>query len=251
MLSSIEYGSGPPVILLHGLLGSKINMAGIAKYLSDRFHTIAVDQRNHGDSFHHRSMNYRSMAADIGGFMDDHDIESASLVGHSMGGKCAMQFALSFPERVHKLAVVDIAPRQYTEPHWVGYVKAMLSLDPAALESRKQADALLKEDIPSPIYRQFLLGNLASIDNGGYRWRPNLDAIMSAQNDICAAVTGAPNSLDTLFVRGGNSTYIRDSDRQSINRLFPEADLINIENSGHLVHIEARDRFHQLLVEFL
>ncbi|RZW19279.1 MAG: alpha/beta fold hydrolase, partial [Desulfobulbaceae bacterium] len=184
MLSFLEYGSGPPVILLHGLLGSKLNMAGAARVLSDHHHALAIDLRNHGDSFHHNSMNYRIMAADIGGFMDDNDLDTASLVGHSMGGKCAMQYALSFPDRVDKLVVVDIGPGEYRDPSWTKYLKAMLSIDISTLTSRQEADERLKKEITSKIYRQFLLSNLVSDENGSYCWRPNLTAIMAARHDI-------------------------------------------------------------------
>jgi esterase len=251
MLSFSEYGSGPPVILLHGLLGSKINMAAAARVLSDHHHALAIDLRNHGDSFHHKSMNYRIMAADIGGFMDDNGLETASLVGHSMGGKCAMQYALSFPDRVDKLVVVDIGPGEYRDPAWEKYLKAMLAIDVPALTSRQEADERLKKEIPSRIYRQFLLSNLVSDETGSYRWRPNLSAIMAARYDIGAPVTGEVSYIDTLFIKGSDSAYIREKDENDIDLLFPQAHLITVEDCGHLVHIEARNRFNQLLHDFL
>ncbi len=251
MLAFIEYGSGTPVILVHGLLGSKINMAGAAKSLAESHHTLAIDLRNHGDSFHHNSMNYRIMAADIGGFMDDNGIETASLVGHSMGGKCVMQFALSFPDRVDKLVVVDIAPSEYTDPSWLRYVTAMLSVDPTELGSRKEADELLKEKIPSAIYRQFLLSNLVNDEDGLYRWRPNLSAIREAQDDISAPVSGTSCNISMLCIRGSESDYVKDDDQQAIKELFPNSSLTTVAECGHLVHIEARDKFNQLLLDFL
>ncbi len=251
MLAFLEYGAGPPVILLHGLLGSKINMAGAAKALSVNFRAIAIDLRNHGESFHHNSMNYRIMAADIGGFMDDNEIETASLVGHSMGGKCAMQFALSFADRVDKLVVVDIAPRHYQDPAWVSYIEAMLSIETAKLESRSQADDLLKKAINSRIYRQFLLSNLINDEQDGYRWRPNLPAIFNSRNEISAPVNGEPSDIETLFIRGEYSPYIRDDDLEPIATLFPKSTTVSVPGCGHLVHIEARDRFNRLLIDFL
>ena len=251
MLSYIEYGSGPPVILLHGLLGSKLNMAGAARVLSDHHHALAIDLRNHGNSFHHNSMNYRIMAADIGGFMDDNGLDTACLVGHSMGGKCAMQYALSFPDRVDKLVVVDIAPSEYHDPSWAKYLKAMLAIDLSKLNSRQEADERLKKEIPSKIYRQFLLSNLVSDDSGSYRWRPNLAAILAARHDIGAQVSGPVSYIDTLFIRGAESDYIQEKDQATIDELFPQAHLITVANCGHLVHIEARDRFNHLLHDFL
>ena len=251
MLSFIEYGSGPPVILLHGLLGSKINMAGAGRVLADRHHALAIDLRNHGDSFHHNSMNYRIMAADIGGFMDDNGLETASLVGHSMGGKCAMQYALNFPDRVNKLVVVDIGPGEYHDPSWTTYLKAMLAIDISKLASRREADELLTKEIPSKIYRQFLLSNLVKDESGSYRWRPNLAAILAARHDIGAQVSGPVSYIDTLFIKGSESDYIQEGDQSAIDQLFPQAHLITVEGCGHLVHIEARDRFNQLLHDFL
>ena len=251
MLSFLEYGSGPPVILLHGLLGSKVNMAGAARVLSDRHHALAIDLRNHGDSFHHNSMNYRIMAADIGGFMDDNGLDSPSLVGHSMGGKCAMQYALSFPDRVDKLVVVDIARAEYRDPSWTTYLKAMLSINLSTLTTRQDEDERLKKEIPSQIYRQFLLSNLVIDENGSHCWRPNLAAILAARHDIGAQVTGPVSYIDTLFIKGSESDYIQEKDQATIDQLFPQAHLITVAGCGHLVHIEARDRFNQLLHDFL
>lgn len=251
MLSCVEYGEGPPVIFLHGLLGSKANMTGIARSLADRYHTFVVDMRNHGESFHHSSMTYGTMAADLGGFMDDHDLDTASIVGHSMGGKCAMQLALSFPERVDKLVVVDIAPKQYVDPFWSVYLLAMQNMDLDHLKSRKQADRLLQTAIPDPIYRQFLLSNLIKREDGNYHWKPNLNAISSAQDAISASISGTACDVETLFIKGGRSDYIKEEDRDLIGQLFPNSELVSIPNAGHLVHIEARDQFRQLLIDFL
>lgn len=251
MLTYVEYGNGPPIIFLHGLLGSKANMTGVARSLADRYHTFGVDLRNHGESFHHNSMTYGTMAADLGGFMDDHDLDAASIVGHSMGGKCAMQLALSFPERVDKLVVVDIAPKEYMDPFWVVYLQAMQNIELDHLESRKQADRLLQTSIPDPVYRQFLLSNLVKRDDGSYRWKPNLNAISAAQNAISAGVDGTECDVETLFIKGGRSDYIKEEDRDSIVQLFPNSTIVCVPDAGHLVHIEARDRFRQLLIEFL
>ena len=175
----------------------------------------------------------------------------ADVLGHSMGGKCAMQFALSFPDRVDKLVVVDIAPGEYKDPSWNRYLTTMLSVDPTELSSRKEGDELLKEQIPSVIYRQFLLSNLVNDADGTYRWRPNLSAILSAQDDIAAPVNGPASDIDTLFVRGSESNYVRNEDLQVIRELFPNSSLTTVADCGHLVHIEARDRFNQLLLDFL
>jgi len=250
MLAFAEYGNGPAVIFLHGLLGSKANMAGAARSLAAHRHTFVVDQRNHGDSFHHPSMTYKTMAADLGGLMDDHDIDNASVVGHSMGGKCAMQFAQSFPERVDRLVVVDIAPKRYADPDWTAYLQAMMRVDLKTLSSRKEAGGLLENAIPDQVYRQFLLSNLEK--NGGtYRWKPDLDSIAAAKKALLADVEGPGCEAPTLFIRGGRSDYIAEKDHDRITQLFPNAEMLCVEEAGHLVHIEARERFNQILREFL
>lgn len=252
MLACTQYGSaGPTVILLHGLLGTKANMGAVAKQLSTRFQTFTLDLRNHGDSFHAPSMEYSEMAADIASFMAKRKISSATIIGHSMGGKCAMQFAASYPEKTDKLVIIDIAPKNYSQPEWLQYARAMYELDITRVTSRKQADTLLQKSITSPIYRQFLLSNLSLSELEGYYWKPNLKAILLFSEAISSNTITEPCYSDTIFIRGGASPYVSDSDTELLRELFPKSKLISIENTGHLVHFEAKDRFLKVLVDFL
>ncbi len=250
ILSYSEFGDGPPVILLHGLLGSRSNMNTVAKSLSDRFRVFTLDLRNHGASFHDATMTYAAMVADLITFMDTCNIQAAAVAGHSMGGKCAMQAALNFPDRISKLVVVDIAPKAYA-PWWADAVKAMLAVDPAAVSKRADADHMLKAAIPDWMFRQFLLQNLEFTADKKYRWRANLNGLLTAEHDISAAVDGTPFTGETLFIKGGKSSYIEDRDHVLIRRLFPRAQLKTIADAGHLAHIEATEVFVKLLIDFL
>jgi pimeloyl-ACP methyl ester carboxylesterase len=127
----------------------------------------------------------------------------------------------------------------------------MLAIDLAALSSRKQADTLLTERIPSTIYRQFLLSNLTNSADSTLAWKPNLQALLEAREYIGAEISGPANQVKALFIRGEMSNYIEDQDLESINDLFPQARLVTVPETGHLVHIEARERFRELLVDFL
>jgi len=150
-----EYGSGHPVIILHGLFGSLNNWATISHRLAAQFHVFAVDQRNHGGSVHSPEMNYDVMASDIRRFMDRHSIASAHVLGHSMGGKSAMQFALVNTDRIDRLVVVDIAPRAYRAAH-EHLFRAMLAIDPAQFGTRREIDHALAASIPDTAVRRFL-----------------------------------------------------------------------------------------------
>jgi esterase len=249
MLYYRKTGSGPPVVLIHGLLGSCATMGMLARGLSRGFESLAVDLRNHGRSFHAPGMSYPKMAEDLVGFMDEVDLDIAGVVGHSMGGKCAMQLAMDFPDRVAGLVVLDMASRAY-EPVWEPYVRAMIELDPASLTHRDQADRILAEKFPDKAFRGFLLQNLKRRDDGRFFWRSDLSTILAAMPEICAPISGRPCPRPTLFVRGGASDFVTDSDWEEIQRLFPAAELKTIARAGHLIHLEHPDLITGLLSDF-
>jgi len=249
MLYYRKSGSGPPVILAHGLLGSSANMGVLARGLAQQFNVMAVDLRNHGQSFHDSGMTYREMAGDLAGFMDDMKLKTAGVVGHSMGGKCAMQLAMDFPERVAGLAVLDMAPKRY-EPVWVSYIHAMLDLDLSRVDRRDQADRLLASAVPDRMFRGFLLQNLKRGSDGRFFWRADLSAILSAMTDLSAPVSGRPYQGPALFIRGGASDFVSDGDWEEIQALFPKGVLKTIARAGHLVHLEHPDLVTDLLADF-
>jgi esterase len=250
MLYYRKTGSGLPVILIHGLLGSCANMGVLARGLAPRFKALAVDLRNHGQSFHATGMTYREMALDLARFMDDMKLETAGVVGHSMGGKCAMQLAMDFPEKVAGLAVLDMAPKRY-EPVWVSYIHAMLDLDLSQVDRRDRVDRLLAPAVPDRIFRGFLLQNLKRGSDGRFFWRADLAAILSAMTDIGAPVSGRAYQGPALFIRGGASDFVSDSDWEEIQSLFPAAVLKTIAKAGHLVHLEHPDLVTELLADFI
>jgi esterase len=249
MLYYRKTGSGPPLILIHGLLGSCATMGMLARGLARQFEVLAVDLRNHGRSFHAPGMTYSEMADDLAGFMDEMKLESAGVAGHSMGGKCAMQLAMNFPEKVTGLAVLDMAPKAY-EPIWKDDIQMLLDLDLTRITRRDQADRILAEKLPDKAFRGFLLQNLKRSHDSGFFWRSNLSGILNATSDIRAPISGRPYPGPALFVRGGASDYVSDSDWDDIQSLFPAADLKTIARTGHLVHLEHPDLVTELLAGF-
>lgn len=247
-----QYGeSGPPLIILHGLLGANGNWHTLSRTTFQKIARVyAVDQRNHGRSPHANQIDYPTLAADLRTFIDRHELAPADLLGHSMGGKTVMQAALSYPDRVHRLIVVDMAPRAYPPEH-EDLLEALARIDPEAYESRDAIDDALAEDVPSWRIRQFLLKNL-DYDGETYTWKMNLDAIRAHYNDITAAIPAdATFEGPTLFIRGGESEYITDTDLEGIRERFPAAELVTIEDAGHWVHADAPEAFAEVVVDFL
>jgi len=238
-----EQGEGEPLIILHGLFGSLDNWESIARRLSARFRVFCVDQRNHGASPHGSEMNFSLMAEDLREWMGEQRLQSAHVMGHSMGGKTAMQFALSFPDQTKSLIAVDIAPRAY--PPWQQYIfDALLPLDVTRFQNRRQIEDVLAGPIPDLTVRRFLLKSLTHDSDGKFRWKMNLPGIFRNYPSLNAAIEGnQPFPGPVLFVRGGKSDYICDSDVRMIRSLFPRAEIHTIPAAGHWVQAEAPDAF--------
>lgn len=250
-LHSQVIGSGPDLIVLHGLFGSHQNWLPVARRLSGQFCVHTVDLRNHGASPHREEVNYAVMAEDLRGFMEHEKIPNASLLGHSLGGKVAMQFALLHPKQVRKLAIVDVAPRAYESVHDDVFT-ALRGLYLSKLRTRTQADEALAAHIPNHATRRFLLTNLVFDPERGPHWRLNLDALHAQREHLISAVGGmVPFDKPALFIRGGQSDYIGDADRVQIEQLFPRAHIETIEAAGHWVHVDAFDAFLECLQGFL
>jgi esterase len=251
-LAHETYGeSGSPVVILHGLFGSARNWTGIAKRLATRHRVFALDLRNHGRSPWTATMGIDEMAADARSFLERHDLVRAALIGHSLGGKVAMRLALDHPDLVDRLVVVDVAPVTYT--HSLGqYVDAMRRVRLDRVERRADVDGQLAHTIDEPRLRAFLLQNLVR-ESGGYRWRIDLEAIAHNLPRLMAFPGGHGASYDgpTLFLAGGRSHYVRDAHRPTIERLFPNAELVTIAEAGHDVHTEAPLAFLEQVGAFL
>lgn len=244
-------GEGDPLIVVHGLFGSLENLGGVTQRLSDQWQVHALDLRNHGRSPHAETMSYPEMAGDILRYMDQQKLDSASLLGHSMGGKTVMEVALSDPDRVSRLIVADIAPVAYP-PHHDAIIDGLTGLDLDAITTRGEADKALATSVEITAVRQFLLKNLLRTDEGGFRWRLNLDAIKRQYASIAAAPTAqGPYAGPTLFIKGGESDYIQDSQRAAVAALFPAAQMRIISGTGHWLHAEKPDIFATLCQRFL
>ncbi len=246
-----RYGSGDSLIILHGLFGSLVNWSTLSKKLSEHYEVIAVDQRNHGNSPHSETMDYGSMAEDLRVLMQAEHIDAAHIIGHSMGGKTAMQFALTFPNQVDKLVVVDIAPKSY-DRHHDEILDALCSLDLGAATSRGDLDRALARHIPEAGVRQFLLMNVARDDAGGFRWKIDLDAIARNYDRLVEwSDSGRTFPGPTCFVRGEGSDYIQPEDEAVIRSLFPQAEIVTVADVGHWVHAEAPQEFYRIVRDFL
>lgn len=244
------YGSGSPVIILHGLLGSLDNWHTVSTRLAERYQVFSLDQRNHGRSPHLDEMTYDAMAGDLGEFIRSENIGTAALIGHSMGGKTAMEFALRHPSLTSVLVIVDIAPRGYA-PHHDHIFEALAAIDLARYSSRSEIDGALSAGIPSIPVRQFLMKNLARDEHNAFRWKVNLDALRRHYDELNRRiVSSVPYPGPTLFLRGSRSDYIEQADEPDIRTLFPKAEIVTVD-SGHWIHAEQPDEFLRVVVDFL
>ncbi len=245
-----EFGQGDPIVILHGLFGTLDNWQTMAKQLANDYTVIIVDQRNHGRSPHAEEINYSLMAEDLKELLENNWIYKTRIIGHSMGGKTAMEFALNYPDLVEQLAVIDIGPKAYKGNH-ESIFEALERVELDKIEGRKEADGVLAETIEDSGVRQFLLKNLSRNKEGGYRWKMNLPALRKHYNDILANVKGDEiYDGPTLFVGGGQSNYISQEDLPEINKLFPMASMEIVEKSGHWIHAEAPKELYSLLTRF-
>ena len=253
ILNYSEYGviENPPLIILHGFLGSSKNWMTIGKILSENFRVITVDLRNHGDSFHHDQHTYEDMVDDVIHLMDHLKIDKVLMMGHSMGGKVVMKLACNYPNRLFKLVVVDIAPKQYF-PHRKEIV-SMQAIDLQNLKNRQVAEEQLSIDIPDLGLRKFLLTNLAQDAEGRFRWKVNL-AVFSKEIPQLGGnpILETEKYLgETLFILGAKSDFVKEFDYPIIYKHFPKAEIEVIENSDHNPHFTAREKFLEILVPFL
>ena len=246
-----KFGEGNPIFILHGLFGSLDNWQTLGKILAENYTVYLVDLRNHGKSPHSDSFSYLDMVNDVAELIEDENLDKVSIIGHSMGGKTAMTFAAEYPQYLEKLIVVDIAPKKYP-PHHQEIIDALYSLDLPQLKSRREANELMSKSIKTDGTRLFLLKNLKREKEGGYSWKMNLD-MLSKEIEKVIDITPIPFPIliPTLFIRGGESEYILDSDIETIDKLFPSSDIETIDGAGHWVHAEKPKELLELITEFL
>ncbi len=241
----------PPLLFLHGLFGSSANWGRIARHFEADYHCILPDLRNHGRSPHDADVSYQSQATDVQELMQELSIDSAVFIGHSMGGKVAMTQALTQPQSVDSLIVVDIAPVHYAH-RFTTIFTALQQLDLLSLQNREHADSQLAQSIDEPAIRAYLLQNLAR-KNGQWQWRINLDSLhadMDAVMDF-PDYNGGQYAGDTLFLHGERSDYVDQNGRQAAIKLFPNVDFVKVENAGHWIYAEQPGRFIQHVEAFL
>jgi len=244
-----QTGQGPHLILIHGLFGSFENLNVIARPLSEFFTVTAIDLRNHGRSDHSDNMSYSDMHQDIIDLMAQLDINSAVFVGHSMGGKVAMQVALKMPHKVDKLVVLDIAPVKYSPRH-DDVFKGLNAVSDANISSRQEADSVMSNYIIEPGVRQFLLKSLVKSDSG-FTWKFNLSILQTQYEQILSAPTGDAFSGKTLFIKGSNSEYITEDMRGSFLSLFPNCKAKVIHGTGHWLHAEKPAAVNKSITDFI
>jgi pimeloyl-ACP methyl ester carboxylesterase len=245
-------GAGrPPLVLLHGFLGSSRNWQTAGAELAAGFHVLAVDLRNHGRSPHAPGMTYDAMVGDLLEWLDAQNLPSIALLGHSLGGKVAMRLACRHSERVERLIAVDIAPKEYPGRAQRSQVDAMNELRIDHLASRADAENQLESHVQDWAMRKFLLTNLERTETGGWRWMVNLPVLRDA---LPALVKNPLNSEDRFdgkadFILGGRSRFVEVADHEAIRRHFPAARICILPEAGHNPHLEARAAFVRAVLE--
>jgi len=239
------------VVILHGLFGSLDNWMTHGRYLASKgFEVYLVDQRNHGKSPHTAAHDYELMSQDLADFLKEHNIEHPYLIGHSMGGKTVMHYAMHHQHNIKKLVVVDIAPKYYP-PHHQQILNAFHSVDVANISSRKEAQESMSVHVSNVGVMQFLLKNLDRTKTG-FQWKVNLDVLENEIEKIGSTYEfQTPQDVETLFIRGGNSDYILNEDRSLLKSHFPNSNLVTIRDAGHWVHAEQYENFISVLEHYL
>lgn len=259
-------GTGTPIVIVHGLYGSSDNWLTVAKKLSAHYRVYAIDQRNHGRSPQSEQHSYEDLKNDLADFFDQQKIKKAILIGHSMGGKTAMCFAADYPERIEKLVVVDIAPKDYfllnDESQYYlhsNILRAMLEIDLHLMETRKQIEDFLTERIDSLQIVQFLLKNVhRRKENHQFEWRLNVGVLYDSLDEIIRGIDARwfddrlpIYNYPVLFIKGADSNYILPEDYPSIRRIYPEAQIVEIPHAGHWLHAEQPQLFMEALLKFI
>jgi pimeloyl-ACP methyl ester carboxylesterase len=252
ILNFKKYGAnGPNLVIIHGFLGSLDNWHTLATQLSKNFSVYTVDMRNHGKSEHAPHHSIKLMVEDLNDFFIQQNISSAYLLGHSMGGKVAMQFAIDYTDKIEKLIVADIAPRAYKRGHDL-ILNTLQNIDFKTITSRKEVENEITKTIPDFGTKQFLLKNLTSNENGNYRWRVNLPVLIRDYDEIIKPIKFDGVFIKpTLFIKGSLSIYINKTDEVEIQENFALAQIKTIENAGHWLHADQPAAFFELVNDFL
>jgi pimeloyl-ACP methyl ester carboxylesterase len=257
-------GNGPAAVIIHGLYGSSDNWMNMGKKLAEKYTVYMIDQRNHGRSPFAEENSYNDMRDNLVEFFEEHGIEKATILGHSMGGKTAMWFAADYPEKVEKLVIADMAPKDYMEnkeqsQYYLhrNILQAMQELDFSKVKKRTDVDELLAEKIDSERIRQFLVKNVTKDKKTKqYRWRVNVEVLYNYLEEIVGGVNRRwlddripITSYPVIFIRGLESNYITDEDIDLIKSIYPDANIFDIPGAGHWLHAEKPDEFMDAVIK--
>ena len=245
-----EFGSGKPLIILHGLFGFSDNWQSHAKHLSSYYRVILFDLRNHGRSPWRNTHNYEVMAADVAESLKGLGVNNGNFIGHSMGGKVLMHLALNDSSYIDKMIVVDMGIKSYPMHHQ-DVIKAIQSVNLENITARSQVNEFLKPMLSDEGLRQFLLKNLYWKEKGVLAWRMNIEVLIGRMSDVLSALPAGEVVKETLFIRGGLSNYILDEDIDAIENQFLNSNIITIDKAGHWVHAEAPEELTQSILSFL
>jgi esterase len=261
-----EFGSGTPLVVMHGLYGSSDNWLPLARVFEQHFRVILVDLRNHGNSPKTSSHTYGEMVTDLAWLFHELEIEKAHLLGHSMGGKVAMAFAADYPEKTLSLTVADIAPLNYllspaSELQYAFHekiLKSLLNIDLSAYNERKEVELTMKNDLTETALRKFMLKNLFRNQNKQFEWKINVPILYQELKHIISGVnfTDFEDRIPILnypvhFIKGSLSRYINNNGIDAIRKIYPEAKLSVIENASHLLHAEKPEEFATIALDFM
>ncbi|UXE65440.1 MAG: alpha/beta fold hydrolase [Chryseotalea sp. WA131a] len=245
-----QAGHGQPLLILHGLFGSSDNWYSLSKVFAEKYTVYTIDQRNHGQSPHSDDFNYKLLTEDLEAFMSENTIVNPIVIGHSMGGKTAMNLAIKNPNTIEKLIVVDIAPKAYPVHH-DHILDGLAAIPLSSIQSRNEAEAILAEYVDEADVRQFLLKNLSRDSEGRFIWKINLAAIETHIEEIGAGMQyEGIFDKSTLFVKGAKSNYFKPGDDQLITSYFPQAKIETL-NTGHWVQAEDPKGFVELVLRSL
>ncbi|MDC1266717.1 alpha/beta fold hydrolase [Crocinitomicaceae bacterium] len=245
-----EFGSGKPLVILHGLFGFSDNWQSHAKSLSSYYRVILFDLRNHGRSPWDDNHAYEYMALDVAESLDQLSVDKACFIGHSMGGKVLMHLGLNHGSYIDKMIVVDMGTKSYPMHHQ-DVIHAIQSVNIESITARSQVNEMLKPILASEGLRQFLLKNLYWKEKGVLAWRMNVKTLVKNMEEVLSALPDGEILNESLFIRGGLSNYILDDDVDLIQNQFPNSELLTIDGAGHWVHAEASEAFLEATLSFL
>lgn len=251
LLHSTIIGSGQPLIILHGYFGMSDNWKSLGAKFSENFEVHLIDQRNHGRSFHSEDFDYELLVEDLYKYIQHYQLKNTILLGHSMGGKVAMQFAVTYPKLVDKLMVADISPKFY-KPHHEDILAALNVVNFSLQSTRKKVEDVLRIYIKNEVTLQFLLKNVYWKSKEELAFRFNLQSLMEHNSEVGEALPSFNHfNGETLFLKGEKSNYITEDDFTLISVHFPNSKIVTIKNAGHWLHAENPEQFYEEVINFL